>query len=56
MVLRRSSRSPGRSGADGTQARSGKVSRAADDPGAGLDSEAAVRTWSTRSWTRSPGT
>ena len=40
MVLRRSSRSPGRSGADGTRARAGKVSRGEDDPGPGLDSEA----------------
>ncbi len=40
MVLRRSSRSPGRSGADGTRARTGKVSHGGDDSGAGLDSEA----------------
>jgi hypothetical protein len=40
MVLRRSSRSPGRSGADGTQARTRKVSTGGDDGGAGLDSEA----------------
>jgi len=38
MVLRRSSRSPGRSGADAARARAGKVSQGDDDPGA--DSEA----------------
>ena len=40
MVLRRSSRSPRRSGADGTQPRTGKASHGGDDSGTGLDSEA----------------
>ncbi len=40
MVLRRSSRSPGRSGVSGSQARAGRASRGDRDPGYDDDTEA----------------